>query len=184
MKIDKKKIKENVKNSLKTGKTKEEIYYEITSNYKDYRLQKEIANIIRFTPEKEKIRKYGIYNWLFLSLLIIIDLANILTLNYGGIIWFGALTYLVIAKQTKYYYWFIVFGAIIFISGIALTLYGYFGNGLNPFSLIGGSALLAAIFISFGILMPRYLTPDYVIKEEIVIDTDGERRKKKRIKYN
>lgn len=184
MKIDKKKIGETVKHGLKTGKTKEEIYEEITSYYKDYRLQKEIANIIRFTPEKEKIRKYGIYNWLFLILLIVIDLINVLTFNYSGIIWFGALTYLVITTQTKYYYWFIVFGAIIFISGIVLTLYGYFGNGLNPFSLIGGTAVLATIFISFGILMPKYLTPDYVIKEEIVIDTDGERRKKKRIKYN
>ncbi len=184
MTIDKKKIKDEVKNSLNAGKTKEEIYDEISAKYKDFRVHKDIANIIRFVPEKVKLKKYRIYNLLFLILLIIIDLANAVTLNYWGLIWFGVLTYLVATNQTKHYYWISIFGGIIMISGLALTLYGYFGNGLNPFTLIVGSAVLGAIFILFGIYMPKFLTPDYTFSDEIVTDTDGERRKKRTITYN
>jgi hypothetical protein len=184
MAIDKKKIKELAKTGLDAGKTKEEIYYEINANYKDVRAQKDIANIIRFIPEKWRIKKYGIYNTIFIVLLIIIDIANLITLNYGGIFWFGVLTYLAITRQTKYYYWFILFGVIIFISGIALSLYGYFGTGQNSLLIMIGSAILGLIFVLIGVYIPRFLTPNYVIAEEFVVDSNGEKRKRKRIKYN
>ena len=184
MKIDKKKIKELATIALNNGKTKEEIYYEIIAKYKDYRAQKDIANIIRYIPEKWRLKKYGFYNVIFLVLLIIIDIANLVSANYGGLFWFGVLTYLIVTRQTKYYYWFILFGVIIFISGIALSLYGYFGTGQNILLIMGGSAVLGLIFILFGIYMPKFLTPDYVIVEEVFVDSDGENRKRKRIKYN
>lgn len=48
LKLNRKKIIENVKHKLNEDKTKNEIFKEIIADYKDVRTQKEIANIIRF----------------------------------------------------------------------------------------------------------------------------------------
>lgn len=184
MKVDRKKIRELALKGLREGKTKEQVFEELCSLYRDSRIYKEIAIVIKYIPDKWRVKKYGIYNTLFLILLIIIDLINMVTLNYGGFLWFGTLTYLVAAKQTKYYYWLIVFGGIIFISGIGLSLYGYFGSGLNILYMLGGSIILALIFVLFGIYMPKYLTSDYSFIEEITENSEGNKVRRKRIHYN
>jgi hypothetical protein len=181
MKTEKSNIKDLVKIGLRNGKSKEELYYEIKEVYKNNtKMLNEIATIIKYVPEKSRLKKYGIYNTLFLIFLIIVDIANLITLNYGGFIWFGLITYFVAAKLTKYYYWIMLFGVIIFISGIAISIY----TGQNVLFLIIGSTIIAAIFIFFGYKMPKLLTPGYYFADETIIDSSGNEITQKRINFS
>lgn len=182
--IDKKKIKESVKAGLAEGKSKDQIFEEIYFAQKDPRTQKEIANIVRFVPEKAKLKKYGILNTIFLVLLVLIDIMFLLTLNFGGLLWFGAMTYIVAAKQLKHYYWIMILGGCAFIGGLAAGLMGYMGEGQNVTFILIGSVIFAAIFVAFGIYMPKLLTPNYEIVEETIVDENGESVKRKKIQYN
>jgi hypothetical protein len=47
-----------------------------------------------------------------------------------------------------------------------------------------GSVIFAAIFVAFGIYMPKLLTPNYEIVEETIVDENGESVKRKKIQYN
>jgi|SRR5690554_2617160 len=183
MTIDKRKIKELAISGLNDGKTKEELYYEITSVYKDIRVQRDIANIIRFIPEKTRLKKYGIYNTMVIVLLIVIDLINLLVLNYGGLLWFGVLTYFAFTRKTNYYYWFAIIGLFIILAGLFVGLNDYSTTGQLSVFLIIGSAIMGLMFISVGIYLPKLLTPNYELAEENIIDSNGEKRKVKRIKY-
>jgi len=181
--IDKKKIKESVIAGLNEGKSKDQIFEEIYSTQKDPRVQKEIANIVRYVPEKSRLKKYGFLNIIFLVILVLIDISFLLTLNFGGLLWFGAMTYIVFAKQLKHYYWIMILGGCAFIGGLAAGLMGYMGQGQNVTFLLIGSTIFASIFIAFGIYMPKLLTPEYEIIDETVVTENGESLKRKRIRY-
>lgn len=184
MKINKKETREIVLDGLNNGKSKDEIYEEIFSKYNDYSLQNDIAGIVQYVPDKKRLKKYGIFNYLFLGLLIIIDLYTIIDLNFQGFALFALMTWLVATVRVKHYSWFIVLGAIMAISAVGMALFGYLDPGRNLLTFFGGFGALAALFVLFGIYMPRLLTPDYIIVEETVTSSEGAEIKRKRIHFS
>jgi len=184
MKIDKQKIRELAKQEIKAGKSKEVVFTEIYAMYNDFRFHEPIARIIQYIPGPGRLKKYGIYNTLFLLLLIGLGIALIITSNYEGLILIAVLTYLVAVRETKYYQWITFVGAI-FIIIICVQL---ISGGSNPperaLLAYGGMIFLSVIFILFGIYIPKLLTPDYQIVEETITNSEGEQYTQKRLIFN
>lgn len=176
MEFNKKKFSQLIKEQLKEGKTKNEIYNELKTEAKDVKNQKKIADLVRFSVEDWRMKKYGIYNTLFLIFLIVIELLNILTLNYGGIIWYGFFTYIVAKKFTKHYHWFTFVGIISMFLGVLPVLINIENTNIAFLILtIVFSVVIGLIFVLFGVKMPPALTPKYRIIEEIITDSDGKK---------
>lgn len=184
MKIDKRATRKAIKKALDEGKTKDQIFDEIFALYGDNSLQGEIAGLVRYVPERWRIKKYGIWNYLLLILLSGIDIYVIITINLSSLILFGLLTWIVATFKTKYYSWFIFMGAVTIIFTIAASLFGYIDEEQNLLRFFGGFGLLSLVFILFGIYMPDYLTPAYRIVEESTPDAEGKEQKRKRIHFD
>jgi hypothetical protein len=181
-----KSLRKAAKELLDEGLTKEAALAQLLVDFDRIYNRMEIAKVLRYLPSKEQKRQYGIYNTLMLSLLIIIDLSNLVILNYGGLIWFGLLTYLVISQKTKYYYWISVWGALIIVMGIAMSFYGgvVASWGISSLWFILASTILGGIFIAFGYLFPKYYTPEYDASgNEEFTDAEGNIQLRKKINF-
>jgi len=184
MKIDKRKIRELAKREIKAGKSKEAVFMEIYAMYNDFRLHEPIARIIQYIPEPRKLKQYGIYNTLFLLLLIGLFIALIITSNFEGLILIAILTYLVAARKTEYYQWITFVGVIFIISICVLWISGASNPPERALLAYGGMLFLSIIFILFGIYIPKLLTPDYKTIEETITNSEGEQIEQKRLTFN
>ena len=172
-KIDKKKIQDLAKVLLTEGKTKQEVYEELVSQFKYRNI---IADIVRYTPSKERLKKYSIWNTLYLVFISLITLLSLLQPTLG-IIWLILLIVLVAMKKFKYYYWNTILGVITIISVLALTLYQGMNNGFeSTLIMLLFSIPIALIFIFAGIYLPKIMTPKYNEKKEKYIDKNGKEK--------
>lgn len=171
--FDSKKIQGLTKELLIQGKTKQEIYEELVNEYK-YR--NKIADIIRYTPTVERLKKYSIWNTVYLVFISLITLLSFMQPSVG-IIWLVVLIVLVALKRFKYYYWNTILGAVTVISVLALTLYQGMNNGFDStLILIFSSIPLAMIFIIAGHYLPKKMTPEHTERKEKYIDKSGNDR--------
>ncbi|MBN2730220.1 MAG: hypothetical protein JXR53_13425 [Bacteroidales bacterium] len=179
MKVDKTEIQKLVKELIGQGKSKQEVYDEMVGEFQN---RKMIAEIVRFTPSVTRLKKYGIWNNLYLVFVSIITILSFYRPTLG-IIWLGLLVIIVASKRFKYYYWNTLLGLIIIIVSCLLAL-RYFMNG-NGFDSVGMKFLLALfigiIFTIGGALLPKILTPKYKEKWEKYLDNNG--IEKMRIQY-
>lgn len=172
-KEDKKKISKEAKDLIKQGKSKQEVYDELVDKYK-YR--NAIADIVRFTPSLERLKKYSAWNTAFLIIVSLLTLLSIFNITLG-IIWFVFIIIIVAMKKYKYYYWITILGAITIMVSFAL----YFLSGENGESDVDlatliGSLIIAIIFILAGTILPKKITPPYTERKEKFIDKNGKQK--------
>jgi len=179
-------IKKSAKSLLKSGMTKDDALYKLLEEFKGQYNRIQIAKVLRFLPSKEQQRKFGLYNLLILIILIVIDISYIITLNYTGLVMLGLLTYVVATKNTKYYYWLSVLGALIIVLGIAMSFYGSVVEswGMSALWVVVTSIVIGGIFLAFGYVFPKRFTPNYDDSEnEEYTAEDGTIQLRKKIKF-
>lgn len=166
-KLDKNAIKKLAKEKSKEGKTRQEIYDELIPIF---RHKKEVADIVRFIPIMSKYKKYNFINLIFLIFLILMTLLSLFSPSIG-IIWLFALIYFVATKDYKHYYWITFLGGFSVISILAISLFGLFEMNLSWIWILI-MILISLVFILFGHLYPRLITPSYEKKRDIQTNTD------------
>jgi len=172
MDIDKDKIKKSAIARLNEGKTKQEVYEEL---YLEYKNRKIVADIVRYIPNKDKLEKYKIYNTAFLVFLITITLISLVKISLG-IIWLIWLIYIVATKNFKLYYWNSILGGTTLLIVPTMLLIGYsVGDYISTMGLTI-AILISAIFIAFGILIPKLVTPPFKEIREFYTNSNGSRR--------
>ncbi len=184
MKTEMKKIRESARREISAGRPKEEVFEELYGDHSDFRLFLKIARAVRDVPEPWRIKKYGIWNTLFLLLLAALFIALIISANYHFAALIAVFVYLVAARKTRHYQWISFFGAISLISAAGVIL---FTEGAveqeHPLLMYGGIAVLCVIFILFGIIMPKLLTPDFKAIEETKVNSDGKNETRKKLTF-
>jgi hypothetical protein len=181
---DIKKLREYAAGQIKSGRPKEDVFNEIYSRCNDFRLFEQIATFIQYIPDPVRIEKYGIYNTLFLILMIAIDIALILTFNFIALTILLPLTVLVAGRKTKYYQWITFAGGIVFIAVPIISFLGVSeSEEVSQFS-VALVMILSGILILLSTTIPNYLTPDYKVIEEKITNDDGKEVKTKRISFN
>jgi len=190
MAINKRKTKREVKKLLKSGMSKEDIYYELIDKYKNpietrgiaytKRIHRDIANVIRYIPSNERLKKYGLFNNLFLIPLLLWGAWYLLLGDFSRLFWPGIFAFIVGFKHTKYYFVFVATGILVICQGFAMSLYAYQDHfsGSSIFLVLLFYASFGTILIVFGIYMPRLLTPKYTFTDEIITTSDGKKKKK------
>lgn len=184
MKADLKKVKKYATDQIKSGRPKEDVFNEIYTGCNDFRLFEQIATIIQYIPDPVRIEKYVVYNALFLLLMIAIDVTLIITSDFEALILFLLLTALVAGMKTKYYQWITFVGGVAFIS-IPIILFLDNPDSQETNRTIGLVSMgISGLLILLSVTIPKYLTPDYKVIEDIKIDDDGKEIKIKRISFN
>ncbi len=170
-KSQKKEIGREARKLLKQGITKQEVFVELVDKYK---YSKDVAEVLKGIPSQVRIKKYGGWNTLLLSLLIIIELIILLSLKPSvSLLWYGLLIYAVATKKIKYYGW-ITFLAIL---GALASLIGiFFATGV--ISLI--SLILFVVFFLPSCILPiwleKRLCPPPTERKELYTNAEGEQR--------
>ena len=173
MEFDRQRVTETARREIMAGKSKEEVFRDIYASFNDPRLHEPIARIVQYIPEPARIRKYGIINTIFMFLLAAICIALIIRSQYTGMVIPAILLYLVSTRQTRYYQWITFVGGLLLIISLTMAMTGWPEVKENPLLTLGLATLTGVLFILFGILMPRLLTPGYRAVEETTTDSDG-----------
>jgi hypothetical protein len=166
--FDKKDFKRIAKQKLAEGISKQNIYDEaITEGHPP----KQVADILVDLPTKERWKKYGIWNTVFLILLILVALANLIQPSLALLVNIG-LIYLVAAKKFQLYYFHVVVGVWGFVSLIA-TFLAYSNVTPTNLAIAVGTSIL---FIIPGVFLPKMLAPKYTLENEIYYNEEGNSR--------
>lgn len=157
-------IRKDIEQRLKLGDSKQEILDDLLSKYNN---SKQLANIIRFIPYPELIKKYGIWNKVFLVFILILT-AGTLAHPIASIL-FGIMAFAIATKRFEFYWISTILGfMLIFITfGIAIT-------SKNDFNLLIPvvSMIASAVLIGGGIFLPNLITPNYKVTK-VLHSTDG-----------
>ena len=158
MAINKRETKREVKKLLKSGMSKEDIYYELIDKYKNpietrgiaytKRIHRDIANVIRYIPSNERLKKYGLFNNIFLIPLLLWGAWYLLLGDFSRLFWPGIFAFIVGFKHTKYYFVFVATGILVICQGFAMSLYAY----QDHFS--GSSIFLVLLF--YALCHPKH----------------------------
>ncbi len=77
-------------------------------------------------------------------------------------LWYVLLIYLTIRKQIKHYYWIAILGGIKFFMGLGFGVYNIFETSIMPVAFIIVLIIIGGIFILFGTLYPKRISPDFL----------------------
>ncbi len=170
--MDKKKVTVLAKKMIKEGQNKQEVYNQLVDEYHE---RKTIADIIRYIPSPEKLKKYGIWNALFLTFIIGTTSAVLLTVPSFSLAPLLIFVALVAFKQFKYYYWSVFFGIVLLIIGTIGNIYNYLEkpSDFQVMPLIA-ICLLGVIFIFAGTYLPKKIIPNYREEKEKYTASNGQ----------
>lgn len=163
--FNKKVIARIAKEKLKSGKSKQDVYEELVSEFNH---RGDIAQIIAPLPSASKWKKYGIWNTVFLVLLILLLLFLLLMPNLS-LIWTSWLIYITATKKFKYYYWSTIAGVLGLVSIISIAVY----YGTISGAMLVLTILLSLIFVSAGIFLPIFLKPTITESRESYVNSEG-----------
>ncbi len=172
-KINKKSIRAFINNEIDKGVSKKEIFNELAKTHVDYKSRRKIMQMIRYTPDKWRTKKYGLYRTFFRAFLIV---SPIIVILYIAVLTSEDITtYCVVAMGTAYlfgfennlssYWGFIVFGGLVFLFGVtsmlACLLAGfYFEWAWFYWSLC--IIIYGIINILAGYKIPELLCPEFM----------------------
>ena len=175
-KIPKKQIAEEARQLLKQGeKTKQDVFEILVDKYK---YSKDVADILKYIPTTQAVKKYGIWNSILLIILILTAISALITLPTVGMIWYILLIYVVASKKTQYYMWatflYSAF-AIVFIASIVYEksfdiLFHWTGLVFLIFFIIPGCIL--------PLWLQKKLCPKPVEQREVYVNAEGNKRMK------
>ena len=170
-KVDKKEVKKEAKQLLKQGSTKQETFNKLKEKYK---YSKEIADIVKYIPSEKAKKKYSMWNYILLAILIITTTLYMITApSIGIILWYGLLIYAVARMLIKYYMWVTVFSAL----GLIGVIIGVATTGAI---ILWTNAIIFLILIIPSLIIPIWISkkfcPPPKEKKEMYIDIAGQKR--------
>ncbi len=173
-KPDKRIIRELAKRKLKAGKSKQEVYEELSEQFN---FRNEVAEIVRFIPSNERKKKYEKWNIVYLVFLSLLTLIAFFAFNFGSL-WYIFLIALVASKQYKYYNWNIFIGVISLISILSVALYSGMDNGITTswIIMVAVAIPITLVLIFAGIYLPKFITPNYREEKEKYTNNEGNER--------
>jgi len=105
---------------LKHGKSRQDTYLELKAKYGSGKV---VVDVIENLPSLEAKKKYGIWNYFLLALLLLITALFMRAApSIGIVIWYGLLIYAVARVLTKYYIWVTIMTAIAIAGGLAAVV--------------------------------------------------------------
>lgn len=120
IKIDKRKVRNEAMSMVRQGATRQETFNTLKEKYK---YAKEIAAVVKFIPSKAAKKKYGIWNYILLAMLLaIMTLFMLSSPSIGILIWYGLLIYAVARMLVEYYIYVTVLSIFGLISGVAIFI--------------------------------------------------------------
>lgn len=177
---EKKRVKEIVREKLKSGLTKQQVFEELIQ---ENNLGKELAKIIQSVPSFQSLKRFKTLHVLFFVLMIVLLIFLILNSDYPGIIWTIPMIYVIATKQSRYYGWAVWPSLYGLGPGISLILRPIAGSETS--SIIFGAfiALISILISVLGFYLSAKLTPSYVESKELYQDDDGNSRYRLTIKF-
>lgn len=173
----KKSIREEAKELLKQGKSRQEIYEQLTEKFK-YR--KIVADVLKNLPSKKAKDKYQKWNFILLGLLILTAVIYFLaTPTIGIVLWYGLMIYAVARMLTRYYLWVTILTALGLIGG-AVAIFAGDSHSINWINIVVLLVLNIPLIV-LPIWLTNKLTPNPVEKKERYQGKDG--RQKMRLTY-
>jgi len=177
MKIDKKQVKNLVQEKIKLGLTKQSIYEELNHEFNG---GESIAEIVQSIPSAQALKQYKFLHVLFLVLLFVLITLLLLSQSYAGILWTAPMVYFAISRKARYYGWACVAGIYGLLPGLQFVLLAIERPniiGYIVFLVIGIIIMLISIGIAFlGFYLRGKLTPSYIEKKELYINSEGLKR--------
>lgn len=176
-KIKKKDIFNEAKQLLKNGNGKQEAFETLS---RKYIVTKEVADIITYIPSQAAIKKYGIWNYVLLGVLIIIPAIILMGAPPNvALLYFMLLIYIVVKRFVRYYSWIAVIAAVFLVSMVG---YVFVGNTHNVnWIQFGELAGANVILLVLSLLVQAKLCPLPIESKEEIVTKDGDRKLK--IKY-
>jgi hypothetical protein len=172
-KVNKETLKKEAAKHLNQGKTKQEVYEALLALSRNRSL---VANVVRYTPTKKKLKKWGIWNTLFLVFISVLILLSLFQLSIN-IIWLVLLLIIVAMKRFELYYFHTIFGVLVFLGFSGLFFYQMVNEGFNQSLLRFVYVLpIPIVFIAAGIILTQKITPKFREKKEKYIDKHGRER--------
>lgn len=173
-KLNKKEIRDEARQLLKQGTSKQDTFEILREKYK---YAKDVADILKNLPSQQAIEKYRKWNYVLLGLLVLSTAIFFWAKPTLGItLWYGLLIYAVARILVKYYIWVTLLSAIVIISSIAVFL-TYQRAVTNWTDIIIMLSLIIPTFI-LPIWLEKKLCPKPTERKEQYTNEQGQQRLK------
>ena len=178
-KINKKEILKEAIRLLKEGSSKQEVFDALSIKYSNTKV---VADIITYIPSQAAIKKYGIWNYVLLGVLIIIPVIILIGAPpNAALLYFILLIYIVVKRFVRYYSWIAVIAAVFLLSMIG---YIFVGNTRNvnwiQFGVLAGGSVILLIL---SLWIQSKLCPPPIESREENVNKNGERKLKIRFQF-
>ena len=175
--LNKKEVRKEAKELLKQGIIKQQVFESLVEKHK-YSI--EIANILTNIPSLKAIKKYRIWNYILLGVIILNTLIFLISApSISSTLWFSLLIYGVSTMKTNYYKWVAILSFFIIAIFVVLVLNNS-GENNYSFSLIS-IIILSIISCILPIWLETKLCPKP--KEEKVLYTNSKGQQKYKMTY-
>ena len=165
--------------SLRCGYVSQDLHDTLLKKYEElsteFKFRNTVADVVQNIPSRSLKQKYDVLNILFIVFLSLVTVPYLL-FEPPGALWLIWLIYVVSAREFRFYYWITLLGAIGIIGSIVILLYDIFYSGKVPFFVPGILAGFSLIFLLFGIIMPKLMTPAYSIRKEFYTNANGQKK--------
>ncbi len=155
---------------LRQGATRQEVFKILVEKYK---YAKEIATIVKFIPSNAAKKKYGIWNFILLAILLaIITLFMVSSPSIVNLVWYGILIYVVASMLVEYYIYVTVFSVFGLIAGVAIFI-------TSETMTLQDAIVLSIITLPSAVLpiwISKRLCPPPIEKKESYTNKTGQKR--------
>jgi hypothetical protein len=173
-KIKNPEIAKEARQLIKKGISKQETFETLNAKYNS---AKEVSDILKYIPSFKAVKKYGVWNYLLLCLLLLSALFFVSHKpSFGVFIWYGSLAYIVARMLVKYYVYVAFLSATTVISLIALIL--FFDSSKENWYEIGFILALAISTLILPFWLEKKLCPQPTETKELYINSEGQQRQR------
>jgi hypothetical protein len=148
-KLNKTAIIKEAKQILKNGTSRQETFEMLNQKYKN---AKTVSDIIKNLPSSLAIKKYGLWNYTLLGLLILTATSLMLANpSIGTLLWYGLLIYAVAKMLVQYYIWVTILATIGIIGIVGILII----NNTEPIKWT--NLIIAFILMLIYLVLPIWI---------------------------
>jgi len=162
---------------FKKGTSKQETFQILSEKYKS---SKVVSDILKNIPSLQAAKKYGVWNFLLLVLLLLTTLFFVkqkpTISTFGIFLWYGILLYIVARMLVKYYVYVALLSSITIISLTCLLF--FFDSSQVNWIEIGLLLILTISTLILPIWLEKKLCPKPNETKEVYTNSEGQQRQK------
>ena len=138
-----------------------------------YKYAKHVADVLKYIPSTQAMAKYGKWNSVLLSLLILHAVFSFLvSLSIGSLLWYGFLIYGIATMRMKYYKWITVVSFCALLGVIVITVF----YQSEKYWLTIFAIFFIALYCFLPLWLEKKLCPKPTERKEKYINSKGEER--------